>query len=313
MLNTFHLRTFLVVVEAGNYTAAAEQLHMSQPAVSQHIRALEEQLGNVRLFRRVGQRMMPTHAGEELLGMARDLVLLAERAEQKILALRGHVAGRVAIGCTPNSGERLLPPLLAAFHASFPAIMLEVEVAPTDMLLDALSNRQLSVILVEEQHRRRGWVSHVLGHEHLALVAPPGHALLTGQSLSLSALKDCALVLPSNGSPLRRVIDERLRRRGISLSATQVVLETDSIAMMAQCIRAGLGVGFIPDSCLACIEDLDRIQLSDGPLHQEWRLLHIGEREASRAASELFKFLSSPQALELLTSLGIQSPAETSE
>jgi len=66
MLNTFHLRTFLAVVEAGNYSLAAATLHMTQPAVSQQIHALEEQLGGMKLFRRVGQRMVPTHAGEEL-------------------------------------------------------------------------------------------------------------------------------------------------------------------------------------------------------------------------------------------------------
>ena len=72
MLNTLHLQTFLAVVEAGNYSAAAERLHMSQPAVSQHIRALEDQLDHVRLFRRVGQQMLMTHAGEDLIESARE-------------------------------------------------------------------------------------------------------------------------------------------------------------------------------------------------------------------------------------------------
>ena len=97
MLNTLHLQTFLAVVEAGNYSAAAERLHMSQPAVSQHIRALEEQLDNVRLFRRVGQQMLLTHAGEELVGSAREMMALAMRAEESIRALRGQISGHVTI------------------------------------------------------------------------------------------------------------------------------------------------------------------------------------------------------------------------
>ncbi|MBC8074655.1 MAG: LysR family transcriptional regulator, partial [Chloroflexales bacterium] len=84
MLNTFHLRTFVSVADAGSYSAAAALLHLSQPAVSQHIHALEEQLDGVRLFRRVGKKMVPTHAGEELLRTARELVTLATHAEESI-------------------------------------------------------------------------------------------------------------------------------------------------------------------------------------------------------------------------------------
>ena len=106
MLNTLHLQTFLAVVEAGNYSAAAERLHMSQPAVSQHIRALEDQLDHVRLFRRVGQQMLMTHAGEDLVESAREMLALSARAEESIRALRGQISGRVIMGCTPSSGER---------------------------------------------------------------------------------------------------------------------------------------------------------------------------------------------------------------
>ncbi|RRR68085.1 MAG: LysR family transcriptional regulator, partial [Candidatus Viridilinea halotolerans] len=132
MLNTFHLRTFLAVVDAGSYSAAAEVLHMSQPAISQQIRALEEQLGEMRLFRRVGKKMVLTHAGEELLLTARELVQLATRAEENLLALKGQVTGRVVLGCSSSSGERLLPCLLADFQPQYPAIMLELVVAPSD-------------------------------------------------------------------------------------------------------------------------------------------------------------------------------------
>src|SRR6266498_5038910 len=128
MLNTLHLQTFLAVVEAGNYSAAAERLHMSQPAVSQHIRALEDQLDHVRLFRRVGQQMLMTHVGEDLVESAREMLALSARAEESIRALRGQISGRVAIGCTPSSGETLLPPLLAAQR--FPAIAVAITIAP---------------------------------------------------------------------------------------------------------------------------------------------------------------------------------------
>ncbi|PMP74137.1 MAG: LysR family transcriptional regulator, partial [Chloroflexus aggregans] len=94
MLNTVHLQTFLAVVETGSFSAAAKRLHMSQPAVSQQIRTLEEQMGGVRLFRRSGQQMVLTLAGEQLLSNARELVAMAERTVQAVSALRGQIGGR---------------------------------------------------------------------------------------------------------------------------------------------------------------------------------------------------------------------------
>lgn len=306
MLNTFHLRTFLVVVEAGNYTAAAEQLHMSQPAVSQHIRALEEQLGEVRLFRRVGQRMVPTHAGEELLVIARELVTLAERAEQNILALKGQVVGRVTIGCTANSGEYLLPPLLALFRELFPAVTLAVDVAPGETLLEALTMQQVALILIEEQQRRRGWESQLLGSEGVTLLAPLDHPLARQAQPHPAALREWPLVLPRIGSPLRRTIEDHLRRRGVAAADLRVALEVDSVAMVIQSVRDGLGLAFVPNTRRPPDDDLVGIELTGVALHQEWYVLRARERSAPRAAQELFAFLTGATARDRLEQLGLQ-------
>src|SRR5262245_51574822 len=145
MLNTIHLQTFLAVVEFGNYSAAAERLHMSQPAVSQHIRALEQHLDNVRLFRRVGQQMTLTHAGDELVEIAREMLALSARAEENIRMLRGQISGRVTIGCTPSSGEQLLSPLLATFRDRFPAIAVTGTISPLETVLEWLAHQQAKV------------------------------------------------------------------------------------------------------------------------------------------------------------------------
>ncbi|NTV63453.1 MAG: LysR family transcriptional regulator, partial [Oscillochloris sp.] len=250
MLSTFHLRTFLAVVDEGSYSAAAQKLHMSQPAVSQQIRALEEQLGDVRLFRRVGQRMVPTHAGEELLSSARDLVMLAERAAQSIIALRGQVTGRVVVGCTSNSAERLLPQLLAAFHEQFPAVSVELEVAQADALIDGIAERRLALLLLEEQQRRRGMESLAFGVEPLALVAANTSPLLKQEQVPPGVLREQSLVLPRVGAPLRRIIEEGLRRRGVVATDLKVAFEADSLIAIMQGVRVGMGLAFVPKSCL---------------------------------------------------------------
>ncbi|MEI8167079.1 MAG: LysR family transcriptional regulator, partial [Chloroflexales bacterium] len=307
MLNTFHLRTFVAVVDAGNYSAAAATLHMTQPAVSQQIHALEEQLGDIKLFRRVGTKMVPTHAGEELLTIARDLVQMAERAEQSILALKGQVAGRVVVGCTPSSGERLLPRVLAGFHVQFPAVTLEIVVAPAEDLIDALSERSVALALVEEQQRRRGLELVPLGTESIVLLAPTGHPLLKQEQVPPGVLREQPLALPRPGSPLRRTIEEALRRRGIASADLRPVLETESVTVILHAVRAGLGLAFVPRSCMpARGEGVGVVDLAGQALQQEWFLARARERSMPRAVQVLYDYLSGPQARAVLTRAGVK-------
>jgi DNA-binding transcriptional LysR family regulator len=310
MLNTLHLQTFLAVVEAGSYSAAAERLHMSQPAVSQHIRTLESQLDNVRLFRRVGQQMLPTHAGEELVDSAREMLALAARAEENIRALRGQVSGRVTIGCTPSSGERVLPPLLTSFRSRFPAISVAVTMAPLETLLEWLTTQHVQILLVEEQQRRRGWESQVLGVERIGLLAPRGHALLQQEQVPPGMLRNQPLILPRGGTPLRRIIEDGLRRRGVGTADMAVALEADGITLMIQAVREGLGLAFIPQVLLPRGRDIGVVDLAGMNLQQEWHILRSRERGSPRAVQEIYSFITSQDARRLLAKEGLKVPTE---
>jgi DNA-binding transcriptional LysR family regulator len=311
MLNTLHLQTFIAVVDAGNYSAAAERLHMSQPAVSQHIRALERELDEVKLFRRVGQQMHLTHAGEELVDVAREMLALAARAEENIRTLRGQVSGRVVVGCAPSSGERLLPPVLAAFRAQFPAIQVSVVLAPLETLLEWLSAQQVHVLLSEEPQRRRGWESQPLGAEPLALLAPRNHAMLRQEQVSPAQLRDQPLVLPRAGTMMRRVIDDGLRRRGVGAADLHVTLETDGVAMAIQAVRAGLGLAFVPQLRVPRRRDTAVVDLAGLNLQLEWYALRSRERGAPRAIQELYAFLSGADARKVLAKEGLKPPSAT--
>jgi DNA-binding transcriptional LysR family regulator len=310
MLNTIHLQTFLAVVEAGNYSAAAERLHMSQPAVSQHIRALELQLDNVRLFRRVGQQMLLTHAGEDLVESAREMLALSARAEESVRALRGQISGRVLVGCTPSSGETLLPLLMATFHTRYPAIAVAITIAPADTLLEWLENHQAHVLLIEEPQRRRGWESQLLGTERLSLIAPRGHALLQQDQAPPGMLREHPLVLPRAGTPLRRLIEDGLRRRGVGAADINVALETDGVALAIQAVRDGLGLAFIPQTRLPRSRDIGLVDLAGVNLQQDWYVLRSRERGAPRAVQELYTFLTGKDARRILAKDGLKVPSE---
>lgn len=312
MLNTSHIRTFLAVVETGNYTAAARVLHMSQPAVSQHIRSLEAQLGDVHLFRRTQGRVQVTHAGEVLLGMARELVDLAERTEERIKALQGKLSGRVCIGCTPGSGERLLAPLLAAFHQRHPDVELELRVTHYEKLLAALADHDVNLILIEHAYQRKGWELTPLGYESLELICPQGHQLLQQRAPSAQVLAETPLLLPRPGTPVRRLIDNALQQAGLALAQLRIVLETDSASLLIESVRCGMGLAFVSAVQLLphFLEDLVIVECGELALQLDWHLLRNRERDETFAAHELYAYFASAEARSLLSLAGVSLASE---
>ncbi len=309
MLNTVHLYTFLTVVELGTYSAAAERLHLTQPAVSQQIGLLEKQLGDVRLFRRVAQRMVLTHAGEELLPAAREIVALAERTEEALLSLRGQVTGRVTIACTPASGERMLPGVLAAFRQRWPAVELILTVGPAEQVLLWLDSGQAQIGWIDEPQRRRGWESIHIGREVLVCCVGSQHPWLNDDPITLGMIREQPLILPRYGTMMRRVIDESLRRAGLPASEITVALECDSVTATVAAIQAGLGIGFVPLSCQPAQREVGSVALGGFQVALDWYV--VGSKDASlgRAVHDCRAFLAGREAAQFLKHHGINSEA----
>ncbi|PMP74421.1 MAG: LysR family transcriptional regulator [Roseiflexus castenholzii] len=303
MLNTIHLQTFLAVVETGSYSAAAERLHLSQPAVSSHIRALEAQLDQVRLFRRVGQQMLPTQAGEELIAMAREMLELATQAEERIRSLRGQLSGRVAIGCTPSGAEVLLTGILHAFRERHPAVCLSVNVASVDIVLEQLSRQHIHIAFIEEKQSSRHWVVQLLGSDPLVLIAPRDHELAHRGLILPDALRQVPIIMPRSGSATRRVIDEGLQAGGLAL-------ETDSATVALEAVCSGIGLAFVPQSCALRQTNVSTIPV-ELSLYQEWFALRSREHAMSRAVQEAFAFLTGDDVRAILHRVGVRSPLES--
>jgi DNA-binding transcriptional LysR family regulator len=207
----------------------------------------------------------------------------------------------------------LLPPLLTAFHERHPLVHLEVQVAPGEMLLHALAEHAIALVLIEEQQRRRGWEYHLLGNEGLTLLAPCTHPLLQQEQVSAGELREYPLIVPCPGSPLRRTLEDALRKRGLPMSDWQIVLECDSITMITQAVRNALGLAFVPDMHLAMVPGIERVNLSGTPLHQEWYILRERGHHFPRAAQELFLFLTSAITSTILQRCGLSIPENMKE
>jgi DNA-binding transcriptional LysR family regulator len=236
---------------------------------------------------------------------------LATRAEEHIRSLRGQIGGRVMIGCTPAGAEALLSQILKAFHERHPAVSLAVSVALPEILLDRLARQHIHIALIEEKQSPRSWIVQLLGSEPLELIAPRTHEITHRGLITPDALRHLPLIMPLNGSAARRLIEERLRSGKPARIDINIVLETDSVTAAIEAVRNGLGMAFVPRSCLTHHSDVSIVPVDGLNLQQEWFALRAREQTTSRAVQEAFAFLTGPDVRTILHHAGIQSPLET--
>lgn len=223
-LNLNHLHTFAQVIQHGSFSAAAQRLGLTQPAVSLHIRQLEARL-NLRLIERVGKRIKPTSAGSTLLEHIGRIDAVVEDA---LLDLSSHaqgVAGQVVIGTGATACIHLLPPLLQVLRRQFPALDVRVSTGNTDGILRAVEENRLDLALVTLPAAGRSLsVTPLLDDEFVAIFSHEQQdlpAVVTAQ-----ALGDWPLVVFEAGSSTRLLIDEWYLQAGLRVKP---VMELGSI------------------------------------------------------------------------------------
>lgn len=242
MLENFRLRVFREVANQASFRRAAEALYITQPAVTQQIKALEEELG-ARLFDRSGGIVRLTAAGEVLLRHAAEAEATLSRAIEEIGALEGEVRGALRIAASTTIAQYVLPRLLAEFARQHQGVRLELESENTQRVVEAVASGEAPIGLIEgPAHKQELRVERWLEDE-LMLVVPSGHAW-AGKEIPLSALGSAKLVVRERGSGTREVLEDALKRAGAPIQRAQIAMELSSTEAILACIEAGLGVGF---------------------------------------------------------------------
>lgn len=242
MLENFRLRVFREVANQASFRRAAEALYITQPAVTQQIKALEEELGS-RLFDRNGGKVRLTAAGEVLLRRAVEAESTLSRAIQEIGTLEGEVRGALRVAASTTIAQYVLPRLLAEFARRHPAVRLELESANTQRVVEAVASGHAPVGLIEgPAHRQELQVERWLEDE-LVLVVPSGHEW-DGQEISVNTLGSAKLLVRERGSGTREVLEQAFKRVDARVPRMQIAMELSSTEAILACVEAGLGVGF---------------------------------------------------------------------
>lgn len=268
------LKTFLVVCEAGSFTRAAQQLYLSQPAVSQHVLALERHLDR-KLFDRKGRSLVLTVAGRHLVAYALEVLRATEAMRAELAALDDPLQGVVAVGAIHSVGVYVLPQLIARFQAAHPSVRIALKIGNTEQITDELLRGALDLACLDavitpsssRHFRRDEYLS-----EDGALIVPPDHPWTGREDLAPEELYGQPVIMRERGSRSRAALEAELARHDVDLTRLRVGMELGSTEAIKQAVASGLGVGFAP-ACAVRREiawgALGRAHLRNGPFGRQ--------------------------------------------
>jgi molybdate transport repressor ModE-like protein len=274
MLETKQLRILKTIVDVGSFTRAAEHLGLSQSAVSQQVRALEDAVG-VPLLLRAGKGTRPTPAGELLLQTARQVLTKLEEVERLLGEQGGGRAGVLRV-CAPEPAcAYLMPPVLAVLRARFPRIEMRVANAHPDATLARLAAGDVDVGLVPvlPEHERVRVLQ--VGRDELVAIVPPDHRWAAQRSVDARDFEDEPLVLYDRQSPITALTLEWLLDVGVF---PRVALEIEQLEGLKRAVRSGIGVAAVPawsvrDEVVA--GELVAVGLGQVGLSRAWALVYV--------------------------------------
>ncbi|WP_040285409.1 LysR family transcriptional regulator [Sporosarcina koreensis] len=239
------LLVFVTAAERRNFSRAAEDLHMTQPAVSQYIRALEDTMG-ARLLERTNKYVRLTKAGEIVYDHAKDIVGLYGRMHRLVDDLSNEAGGPLSIGASYTFGEYVLPHILARLLADYPRIQPDVTIGNTAEIADLIVAQQLDAGIVEGRFKENRQLAVLpLAEDHMVLAASPGHPLLdSAQPVSWESLAEQTWIMRERGSGTREAAETVFSDKSITPDRT---IQFSSTQPIKEAVGAGLGISLLSE------------------------------------------------------------------
>jgi len=293
-MNFNHLLIFHKVAEKRHFTHAAEELFISQPAVSKQIHELEKTLGQP-LFTHIRRSIYLTEAGQLLYDYANRIFALSSEAEAALEEMHDLERGRLAIGASTTIGTYLLPELLGHYRTQYPHIQLSLDITNADEVQERLLTHRIEIGLVEGMVSDIDFVKQVWRQDELVLIASPQHPLARdNEQVSLQHLLDenIPFIRREQGSGTRAVLEEALAARG--LSPLQTSMELGSTEAIKRAVAAGLGVSFVSEHTIGlelATGQLRRVPLTDFTLIRPLFIIFPRQRRLSRATQVFLQLI----------------------
>jgi DNA-binding transcriptional LysR family regulator len=282
-MDLHRLHVFCKVVELRSFTKAAEAVLLTQPTVSEHIRTLEEMVGE-RLLDRLGREAFPTPAGQILYRYAHKMLRLRDEALQELARYRGDLSGQLVLGASTIPGTYILPRIIGTFKARHPSIQLRLEIASTGEIEEVVLRGDLEIGLVGSKSKNVHLEAEEIFSEELVLAVYPEHPWSTRSEVTMEDLYGEHFILRESNSGTRMVMTQILDDHGFDFSKLFVVAEMATTQAVRQSIKARIGISILSQQAVE--EDLQRGSLMSVPIrgirfHRPFYLIQRKNRQHS--------------------------------
>ena len=305
-----NLQTFLVIVEEGGFSAAARRLGITQPSVSEQVRALEEYFGQP-LFARPTRNARLSVAGQRVRELGMRVILALETLERDLDALKAGTGGILSLVAGPVPGESVLPRLLPVFQARHPGSTVRMAIADTRTAIARLLRNEVELAIIGGPYRHERCLVEVLGRNELVPIAALGHPLLAISDLTAAQLAEEPLVLREVGSGARSAVLAAFEAAGVPAERVRVVGELGSTEAVLTAVAAGMGIGFVSAYTLVggrAHHDLGVPRVRDLAPGRDLVLVSDQAHALSAVASAFREFLLSEEARALVAAMGRVPP-----
>jgi DNA-binding transcriptional LysR family regulator len=263
-MDIHRLEVFCKVVELRSFTKAADAVGLTQPTVSEHLRALEEMLGE-KLVDRLGRDVLATPAGKILYQYAQNIIRMRDEAIQALEKFKGNLSGRLLIGASTIPGTYMLPALIGSFKAGHPSIEITLKISDSGDVVERILDGSLELGFIGARWDDRRIVLEEVCSDELVLVVYPEHRWAGRETLELDELPGEPFILREKGSGTRVVMNRAFEEKGFDPSHLDAVAEMGSTEAVRQGIKARIGISILSRQAVA--EDLERHTLVQVPMN----------------------------------------------
>lgn len=291
MMDIHQLRVFASVFKNKSFSRASEELHLTQPTISNHIKSLEEEF-DCKLFDRLGRTIIPTREADVLYSHSMELIEKADTIKEAIGEIRKDITGKLIIGASTIPGVYLMPRIMTEFQKSYPFISFQIIISDSRGIIDNISKHELLL----------GIVGAKLGNEKInympfvedELVAVSSPFLIKNNTLTLKEIIKFPMVLREEGSGTRRETEKFLENKGVSLESIKIAGIFGSTDAVKQAVKAGLGVSIL--SRFSVTDELDHgilkeVKLSDIEMKRRFYIVTHKKRTLPRLYDTFLKYI----------------------
>ena len=293
LMQDHKLRVFCAVAETKSFSKASELIHLTQPAVSLQVQAMEE-LYETRLFDRSGNTINLTPAGEILYKRAKEILALYAEAQENISEITGSIKGSLSIGANTTIGNYVLPSIISAFKRKVPQVHISLMVSNARTIIEKLNAGEIDVALVEGDVSKQRFSVDILLSDELVVIMSPAHPWADRRNVPGMDLIKEPLILREEGSGTRQIILKHLEDHGIKLDHLRIALVLGSTEAIKSAVEEGMGISII--SAWAARQAIKHgiikaMTFKDVKFHRNFSIISPKRNYCTHTAKEFLSFL----------------------